>query len=108
MRVEQRGGGLRQRESDTRPYAERTLTVTGIVPKVMDCVLSCPPGSRVAGLMYSGAMSDGALTLSRAPFWDKIGESSAQPCFCIQGIGIEPDLDGGITDILVSDCAETS
>jgi hypothetical protein len=28
MRVEQRGGGLRQRESDTRPYAERTLTVT--------------------------------------------------------------------------------
>ena len=28
MRAEQRGGGLRQRESDTRPYAERTLTVT--------------------------------------------------------------------------------
>ena len=28
MRVEQRGGGLRQRESDTRPYAERTLPVT--------------------------------------------------------------------------------
>jgi hypothetical protein len=28
MRVEQRGGGLKQRESDTRPYAERTLTVT--------------------------------------------------------------------------------
>jgi len=28
MRVEQRGGGLRQRESETRPYAERTLTVT--------------------------------------------------------------------------------
>jgi len=28
MRVEQRGGGLRQRKSETRPYAERTLTVT--------------------------------------------------------------------------------
>ena len=28
MRAERRGGGLRQRESDTRPYAERTLTVT--------------------------------------------------------------------------------
>ena len=28
MRAEQRGGGLRQRESDTRPYAERTLSVT--------------------------------------------------------------------------------
>jgi hypothetical protein len=28
MPVEPRGGGLRQRESDTRPYAERTLTVT--------------------------------------------------------------------------------
>jgi len=28
MRAEQRGGGLRQRESETRPYAERTLTVT--------------------------------------------------------------------------------
>ena len=28
MRVEQRGGGLRQRESETRPYAARTLTVT--------------------------------------------------------------------------------
>lgn len=28
MLVEPRGGGLRQRESDTRPYAERTLPVT--------------------------------------------------------------------------------
>jgi hypothetical protein len=28
MPAERRGGGLRQRESDTRPYAERTLTVT--------------------------------------------------------------------------------
>lgn len=28
MRVEPRGGGLRQRERATRPYAERTLTVT--------------------------------------------------------------------------------
>ena len=28
MRAEQRGGGLRQRERATRPYAERTLTVT--------------------------------------------------------------------------------
>jgi len=28
MLVEQRGGGLRQRESDTRPYAERIKTVT--------------------------------------------------------------------------------
>jgi len=28
MRAEPRGGGLRQCESDTRPYAERTLTVT--------------------------------------------------------------------------------
>ena len=28
MRVEPRGGGLRPRESDTRPYAERTLSVT--------------------------------------------------------------------------------
>ena len=28
MRVERRGGGLRQRERETRPYAERTMTVT--------------------------------------------------------------------------------
>jgi len=28
MRAEPRGGGLRQRESETRPYAERTLPVT--------------------------------------------------------------------------------
>ena len=28
MRAERRGGGLRQRESDTRPYAERILSVT--------------------------------------------------------------------------------
>lgn len=27
MREERRGGGLRQRKSDTRPYAERILTV---------------------------------------------------------------------------------
>ena len=28
MRVERRGGGLRQRKRETRPYTERTLTVT--------------------------------------------------------------------------------
>ena len=28
MRAERRGGGLRQRQNETRPYTERTLTVT--------------------------------------------------------------------------------
>ena len=28
MQAERRGGGLRQRERETRPYAERTMTVT--------------------------------------------------------------------------------
>jgi len=54
MRAEQRGGGLRQRESDTRPYAERTLTVTTKLERFTRMACEEPPTRFTAlmGLLY--------------------------------------------------------
>jgi hypothetical protein len=39
-----RGGGLRQRESDTRPYTERTLPVTNRLARFTRMACRCPLG----------------------------------------------------------------
>jgi RNA-directed DNA polymerase len=55
MRVEQRGGGLRERASETRPYAERTLTVTTKLERFTRMVGE-QPQMRLTALM--GLLSD--------------------------------------------------
>jgi len=46
MRVEQRGGGLRQCAGETRPYTERTLSVTTMPARFTPS--ACPPLWRCA------------------------------------------------------------